>query len=97
MGTDNEEVSRRFRKSPANRPKRRGLLGNVAVALGNWASPEAVPALVRALEDDEPLIRGRAAWALGRIGTVDAVEALRGRAEVEEDGWVREEIAPALS
>ena len=77
------------------RTKRRGLLRNVAVALGNWGSPEAVPVLAVALNDEEPLVRGHAAWALGRIGTEGAMQALRGRAEVEEDGWVREELSLA--
>jgi epoxyqueuosine reductase len=49
-----------------------------------------------ALNDEEPLIRGHAAWALGRIGTEAARQALRGREEGEEDAWVREEIAAAL-
>ena len=68
---------------------------NVAVALGNWGSPDTVPALAIALNDEEALIRGHAAWALGRIGTEAARQALSGRAEVEEDAWVREEIAAA--
>lgn len=97
LGMDQAEFSRRFKNSPVKRAKRRGLLRNVAVALGNWGSPEAVPALLRATEDDEPLIRGHAAWALGRIGTAEARAALNDRGEVEEDGWVREEIAIALS
>lgn len=41
-------------------------------------------------------VRGCGAWALGRIGTEAAWQALSGRAEVEEDAWVREEIAVAL-
>jgi epoxyqueuosine reductase len=45
MGMDQAEFSRRFKGSPVKRAKRRGLLRNVAVALGNWGSPEAVPAL----------------------------------------------------
>jgi epoxyqueuosine reductase len=49
-----------------------------------------------ALNDEEPLIRGHAAWALGRIGTEAARQALRGSEEVEEDAWVREEIAASL-
>ncbi len=53
--------------------------------MGNWGSPEAVPVLAAALNDEEPLVRGQAAWALGRIGTEGAMQALRGRAEVEED------------
>ena len=88
-----EEFSARFKGSPIKRAKRRGLLRNVAVALGNWGSPEAVPALAVGLNDEEPLIRGHAAWALGRIGTEAARQALAGRAEVEVDAWVREEIA----
>jgi epoxyqueuosine reductase len=40
-------------------------------------------------------VRGHAAWALGRIGTEAARQALAGRAEVEDDAWVREEIASA--
>lgn len=66
------------------------------MALGNWGSPEAVPALAAALNDEEPLVRGHAARALGRIRTEAAWQALRGREEVEEDVWVREEIALAL-
>jgi epoxyqueuosine reductase len=96
MGMDQAEFSRRFKGSPVKRAKRRGLLRNVAVALGNWGSPEAVPVLTAALEDDEPLIRGHVAWALGRIGTDEAMEALRGREAVEEDEWVREELETAL-
>ena len=65
MGMDQAGFSRRFKSSPVKRTKRRGLLRNVAVALGNWGSPEAVPLLAAALHDEEPLIRGHAAWALG--------------------------------
>jgi epoxyqueuosine reductase len=67
IALDEDGFRRRFRGSPVKRAKRRGLLRNVAVALGNWGHPAAVPALVRALQDAEPLIRGHAAWALGRI------------------------------
>jgi epoxyqueuosine reductase len=38
-GTTQEEFSRRFKGSAVKRTKRRGLLRNVAVALGNWGSP----------------------------------------------------------
>jgi epoxyqueuosine reductase len=96
MTMSQEAFSARFKGSPIKRAKRRGLLRNVAVALGNWGSPEAVPALAVALNDEEPLVRGHAAWALGRIGTEAARQALRGRAEGEEDAWVREEIAAAV-
>lgn len=48
------------------------------------------------LNDEEPLVRGHAAWALGRIGTEAARQALRGGEEVEADAWVRKEIWAAL-
>ena len=96
MTMTQEEFSTRFKGSPIKRAKRRGLLRNVAVALGNWGSPDAVPALAVALNDEEPLVRGHAAWALGRIGTEAARQVLRGRGEVEADAWVREEIAAGL-
>jgi epoxyqueuosine reductase len=90
---DNEGFRRRFRGSPVLRAKRRGLLRNVAVALGNWGNPVAVPALVRALNDAEPLVRGHAAWALGRTSTARAHQALAQALTVEIDPWVRDEIA----
>jgi epoxyqueuosine reductase len=96
MTMTQEEFSRRFKDSPIKRTKRRGLLRNVAVALGNWGAPEAVPALVAALWDEEPLVRGHAAWALGRIPDERSVDALRARISAEEDEWVVSEIRSAL-
>ena len=111
MGLSDEEFSARFSGSPIKRAKRRGFLRNVAVALGNWLSaadhrpPEAVEALLAALDDHEPLIRGHAAWALGEIlarvgipgdGGHVVAEALLGRLDVEEDEWVREELEAGL-
>ncbi|MBV9615979.1 MAG: HEAT repeat domain-containing protein [Ktedonobacteraceae bacterium] len=92
-----EQFRERFRRSPIKRTKRRGLLRNVCVALGNIGDPRAVPALIGALHDDEPLIRGHAAWALGRIGSEEALAALQAAREMEEDEEVRREILSALS
>jgi epoxyqueuosine reductase len=97
MTMTQDEFSARFKGSAVKRAKRRGLLRNVAVALGNWGSPEAVPALTTALQDEEPLVRGHAAWALGRIGTADALRALERRADLEEDESVRAEIVASLA
>jgi epoxyqueuosine reductase len=96
MGMDQAEFSRRFKGSPVKRAKRRGLLRNVAVALGNWGSAEAVPVLTAALEDEEPLIREHAAWALGRIGTEESRESLASRLTSEPDDTVRSELTAAL-
>ncbi len=85
------------RGSAIRRARRAGFLRNVAVALGNWGAPEAVPALVQALEDPEPLVRGHAAWALGRIGTAEARAALSNTLGREVHPLVREELAGALA
>ncbi len=61
------QFRQRFRNTPLWRSKRRGLLRNVAVALGNWGSQAALPALRRAAQDSEPLVREHAAWALEQI------------------------------
>src|SRR6266571_7710761 len=91
-----EQFRERFRSSPIRRTKRRGLLRNVCVALGNSGDPLAVPALINALSDYEPLVRGYAAWALGRIGGDQAIGALKDALLAESDEEVRKEIGYAL-
>ena len=91
-----DEFQRRFAGSPVLRAKRRGFLRNVAVALGNLKSPEAVPALVKALEDEDALVRSHAAWALGQIGSREALQALAQRVAREGDAEVQAEIRQAL-
>ncbi|MEN9732115.1 MAG: tRNA epoxyqueuosine(34) reductase QueG [Verrucomicrobiota bacterium] len=56
-----------FAGTPMLRSKRRGLLRNVCVALGNVGDETALPALHRAAEDPEPLVAEHARWAIGRI------------------------------
>ena len=97
LSLDEEEFRRRFRGSPILRAKRRGLLRNVAVALGNSKNSEAVPALARVLDDREALVRGHVAWALGQIGSPQAIGALEKRLPVENDPAVRMEIQDAIS
>ena len=67
IALDDEAFRKRFKGSPLKRSKRRGLLRNVCVALGNWGSQVAVPALEQAVRDPEPLIRTHAVWALRQI------------------------------
>jgi epoxyqueuosine reductase len=92
-----EEFRARFQHSPIKRAKRRGLLRNVCVALGNTGDPQAIPALTSALHDSEALVRGHAAWALGRIGGPQARQALEEALLAEADEEVRKEIRCALA
>ena len=91
------EFRTRFRRSPILRAKRIGLQRNACVALGNRKDPEAVPALCRALVDGAPLVRGHAAWALGQIGALEGLEALRLALKLEQEPVVQEELRDALA
>ncbi|TMJ03178.1 MAG: tRNA epoxyqueuosine(34) reductase QueG [Bacillati bacterium ANGP1] len=94
---DEAAYQERFRHSAIKRAKRQGLRRNAAVALGNLRDPRAVPALVRALDDEDSIVRGHAAWALGRIAHPQARATLRDRLTQESDPRVREEIEFALT
>ncbi len=90
------EFRERFRGSPIKRTKRRGLLRNVCVALGNSGDRAAVPALCEALHHEEALVRGHAAWALGQLGSAQAWQALQEALISEPDSDVQKEIRCAL-
>ena len=92
-----EQFRERFRHSPIKRAKRTGLQRNACVALGNTGDRAAVPALAQALTQGEPLVRGHAAWALGRIGGEAAHAALVSALKTEEDEEALEEIRLALA
>lgn len=59
--------NRQFKRSPVQRAKRRGLLRNAAVAIGNISDERALPALENAISDSEPLVREHANWAIEQI------------------------------
>ena len=67
LGLTQEEFSTRFKGSPIKRTKRRGYLRNIAIALGNRGEEDALPTLMKAQEDEEPLVRDAAAWATGKV------------------------------
>ena len=67
LSLDDAGFKRVFAGTPVLRTKRRGLLRNVCVALGNVGDERSLPPLERATEDHEPLIREHAAWAIAQI------------------------------
>ena len=62
-----QEFNQRFKRSPVKRAKRRGYLRNVAVALGNTGDMLALPVLQNALNDEDPMVREHAQWAIEKI------------------------------
>src|SRR5262249_46097305 len=96
-----------FATSPIRRADRAGFVRNVCVAMGNRGDPAFASPLARALRGDrDALVRGHAAWALGRIAAAmpstdtrpaSVQAALRSAAEHDADEWVREEARLALA
>ena len=93
---DDEGFRKRFRRTPLWRSKRRGLLRNAAIALGNRPTPAAFDVLSRGLNDDESLVRGACAWALAHYDPPAACRVLQERLTIEQDLQVREEISWSL-
>ena len=97
MALDEDGFRRRFARSAIRRTKRRGLLRNAAVVLGNSGNPDAIAILAMSLASEpEALVRGHAAWALGQLGSAPARRALAARRSRETDQTVAAEIAMAL-
>lgn len=67
LALDDAGFKKRFAGTPMLRMKRRGLLRNVCVALGNVGDKTALSALGCAARDPEPLIAEHAAWAIEQI------------------------------
>jgi epoxyqueuosine reductase len=80
LTSDPASFRRSLKGTALSRARRAGLLRNAALLLGRRgeAAVAAVPALIGRLDDPDPVIRGAAAWALGRIATEEALDALRG-------------------
>ena len=70
---------------------------NAAIVLGNAKTLTAEHELTMAMSDEEPLLRGAAAWALGKLQTHSAKLVLTSRLAVEDDETVRQEIVAALA
>ena len=87
-----DEFRSRFRKTPLWRPKRRGILRNAAIALGNQSNPDSMDALSKGLQDEETLVRGASAWALRQMENSRAEDMLRQRELLEDDAYVLSEI-----
>ncbi|MGD7045148.1 tRNA epoxyqueuosine(34) reductase QueG [Jeotgalibacillus proteolyticus] len=71
---------------------------NAILALAHFKESSALPSLISVMQEDvRPVIRGTAAWAVGKIGGVEAHEALLAQEEKEKDKEVLEEIKKGLS
>ena len=94
---DIEDYKEYFSKSSMKRAKLHGLKRNAAVVIGNTCGEEVVGLLERRLlgEEDQALVRGHIAWALGRIGGEQVGRVLADARDRESDPYVLEEVRAA--
>ncbi|EEF61924.1 protein of unknown function DUF1730 [Pedosphaera parvula Ellin514] len=67
LSLDDTAFKQRFAGTPMLRTKRRGILRNVCVALGNIGDDSALPVLEHAAQDTDPIIAEHAQWAMEQI------------------------------
>jgi epoxyqueuosine reductase len=96
LSMSRDQFDQRFHKTPLERPGFDGLRRNAAIVLGNQSDTGAVRVLSDVLQDESALVRGAAAWALGRIGGEDASKAIRDRLSIETDSATRDELQLAI-
>lgn len=92
-----EQFRRRFRHTPLWRSKRRGILRNAAIVLGNQRPPQAIDALEIGLNDAEPLVREACVWALRQFDDQRGRLALQSRLASETDAMVQTALRQALN
>jgi len=97
LSMSNKEFQARYSQSSSAWRGKKPIQRNALIALGNYKEASAVPEIIKVLEEDtRPVLRGTAAWALGRIGGTDARESLRRAWETEADEEAKAEVGKAL-
>lgn len=82
-----------FSGSPIKRIGRNRFVRNVLIAIGNSSNPGLIPAVIERLEDESPLVRGAAVWALSQLDRDRFVVEREVRHSAEPDEEVQQEWA----
>ncbi|OWA35141.1 tRNA epoxyqueuosine(34) reductase QueG [Saccharibacillus sp. O16] len=98
LDLSNRQFKEQFGETAAAWRGRGPIQRNAVIALGNFKDEAALPKLIEVLgSDPRPVMRGTAAWSIGRIGGSAAEEALLAAQTLEQDEEVLERISLALS
>jgi len=97
LGLEQEEFSSIFKNSPIKRAKRKGIIRNVLVAIGNSGSSEYVDLVYNLLDDIDPMIRSHAVWTLWKIQGQQCLTALKSMLKSETDENVLSELNKILA
>lgn len=92
-----EDFRRILKENPIKRARRKGFLRNILVAMGNSGSIEFIPDIKEALNDNDPIVRAHAAWALWKLEGENSHKTLSDRLSIEPNSMVREELVSILN
>ncbi|ATP41819.1 tRNA epoxyqueuosine(34) reductase QueG [Solibacillus sp. R5-41] len=98
LSISNKEFKAKFGHVSGSWRGKKPIQRNAIIALAHFKEESAVPDLIELmLKDERPVIRGTAAWAIGKIGSEDANEALLAAQIKEQDEEVLAEIEKGLA
>jgi len=93
----NREFKEKFGHVSGSWRGKKPIQRNAIIALAHYKDETAIPELIMVLKDDpRPVLRGTAAWVLGKIGSSDALDALKRASVVERDEEVLNEISKGM-
>ncbi|HWK21665.1 MAG TPA: tRNA epoxyqueuosine(34) reductase QueG [Ureibacillus sp.] len=93
----NKEFKSKFGYMSGSWRGKKPIQRNAIIALAHFKESSAIPDLISIMNKDErPVMRGTAAWAIGKIGGPEAETALLKACEVEKDEAVLQEIDKGL-
>lgn len=91
-----EEFRKRFRHTPLWRPKWKGMMRNILVAVGNSGRSDWADLVKEKLNSEEPLVRAHAVWAYHQLLGEAALAVLNEMQIKEKEDIVLEELAAVL-
>jgi len=93
----NKEFKAKFGLISGSWRGKKPIQRNAILAIGHYKTTSAVPDLIELMEQDpRPVIRGTAAWAIGKIGLPEGFDAVRKAMDKEQDDQVLEEMRKGL-
>ncbi|WP_322551700.1 tRNA epoxyqueuosine(34) reductase QueG [Priestia megaterium] len=93
----NREFKEKFGHVSGSWRGKKPIQRNAIIALAHFKDQTAVPDLIELIKNDvRPVIRGTAAWALGKIGDKEALDILMNLREKEKDQEVIKEMSKGI-
>ncbi|MGJ9459268.1 tRNA epoxyqueuosine(34) reductase QueG [Oceanobacillus sp. CF4.6] len=94
----NREFKEKFGSISGAWRGKKPLQRNALIALGHYKDKTAITEMIEVMNNDpRPVIRGTAAWSLGKIGTEEAFQAIKDAMKKETDEQVLFEIEKGLA